>query len=75
MINDFQEVLPMLVEFAKKSIMPRHWDEIRELCKPTAGELAEFDETAADFKLSQLLSLPLVDLKDDLEEITDGADK
>jgi len=44
-INDFQIVLPLLQELSKASIMPRHWDEVKELTG------MEFDQTGAEFKL------------------------
>ena len=39
-VQDFQEVLPLMTELGKKSIMPRHWqqvmDRIREARAPAA---------------------------------------
>jgi len=67
-IEDFQTVLPLLQELSKESIMPRHWDELREV---TGSDF----EISADFKLIGLLDLDLVRYKDDVEEITEGADK
>ena len=68
-IADFQIVLPLLQELSKVSIMPRHWDEVRELTK------SNFDQTAAEFKLQTLLELKLETVAEDIMEITDGADK
>ena len=69
MIEDFSTVLPLLQELSKSSIKPRHWDAVMEKTNAT------FDVTAADFKLQALLDANIVQFKDDIEEITDGADK
>ena len=68
-INDFQIVLPLLQELSKASIMPRHWDEVKELTG------MEFDQTGAEFKLQTVLELKLEAVAEDVMEITDGADK
>lgn len=68
-ITDFQIVLPLLQELSKVSIMPRHWDEVREITN------SEFDETAEEFKLQTLLDLNLERVAEEIMEITDGADK
>lgn len=68
-IDDFTTVLPLLQELSKASIKPRHWEAVMEKTS------TEFDVTAADFKLQALLDAKIVQFKDDIEEITDGADK
>ena len=69
MIEDFTNVLPLLQELSKESIKPRHWEAVMEQTQTT------FDVTAADFKLQTLLDANIIAYKDDIEEITDGADK
>ncbi|CAM9244386.1 unnamed protein product [Chrysoparadoxa australica] len=67
-IDDFLVVLPLLQELSKESIMPRHWDEVQEV---TGTEF----EIGPDFKLQTLLEINLAEKKEEIEEITDGADK
>jgi dynein heavy chain len=68
-IEDFQVILPILVELTKESIRDRHWDEIMEITE------SSFDYLSPEFKLESLLEISLVDKKEEIEEITDGADK
>jgi len=68
-IEDFQVVLPLLQEFTKESIRPRHWEEVMEITK------SQFDFGGVEFRLQSLLDIGLVAKKDEIEEVTDGADK
>ena len=68
-IEDFQVVLPLLQEFSKESIRDRHWQEVMEITK------SEFDFQGPEFRLQSLLDIGLVKCKDEIEEVTDGADK
>ncbi len=68
-IEDFQTVLPLIQEFTKESIRDRHWDEVMEITG------SKFDYTSIDFKLQSLLDIGLVPKRDEIEEVTDGADK
>lgn len=68
-IEDFQVILPLISEFTKDSIRDRHWEEVKEITK------SSFDHTGADFKLQSLLDIDLVSKRDEVEEVTDGADK
>jgi dynein heavy chain len=76
-IEDFIGVLPLLMELSKPSMRDRHWAEISEL----TGR--EFDmEQFHELKLKNVLEHPtdkeapaLLFYKEDIEEITDGADK
>jgi dynein heavy chain len=68
-IDDMTEILPLVEALAKPSIRPRHWDEIIEMTKE---EIPYDDET---FTLKELLAAPLLQHKDDIEDITDSADK
>jgi dynein heavy chain len=68
-IEDFQNLLPILSELSKDSIRPRHWQEIMEITK------SEFDFDGPEFKLSSLLEIDIVAHQEEIEEVTDGADK
>jgi len=63
------EIIPLVEALAKPTIRPRHWDEIIEMCKTDIP----YDNEA--FNLSQLLEAPLLSHKEDIEDITDSADK
>ena len=69
-IDDFQRLLPMLGELVKDSIKARHWEEVCQLCGVQLDVLGN-----AEFKLETLLEADLLRFSDDIEEITDGADK
>ncbi len=69
-IEDFQLVLPLLEELSKESIKARHWDEVMKICD------TEFEVIGnSAFKLQSLIEINLVPVKEDIEEVTDGADK
>ena len=68
-IEDFQTILPLLQEFTKESIRPRHWEEVMEITK------SSFDFEGPEFRLQSLLDINLVAKRDEIEEVTDGADK
>jgi dynein heavy chain len=75
-IEDFETVLPLLTELAKPSIKDRHWKEVGALCTAEGQEKpTEFDVLSPDFKLQDLLDADIVKFKDDIEEVTEGADK
>jgi dynein heavy chain len=68
-IDDMTEILPLVEALAKPSIRPRHWVEVIGLTKediPFASET---------FSFSQLLKANLLAFKEDIEDITDSADK
>ena len=69
LIEDFENVLPLLQELSKESIKQRHWDEVMEITH------AEFDVEDSSFTLRTLIEIKIVDHADDIEEITGGADK
>jgi dynein heavy chain len=72
LIENFQIVIPLLQEFTKESIRDRHWDEVAEL---VGAVPEEFEYSSPEFKLSSLLAQDLAGHAEDIEEITDGADK
>ncbi|CAE7476975.1 ODA2, partial [Symbiodinium sp. CCMP2456] len=68
-IEDFQQVLPLLMELSKKSIQQRHWQQVNDI---TGKDLQVERE---DFKLQSLIDAKLNDFKDDITDITESADK
>jgi len=63
------EIIPLVEALAKPTIRPRHWDEIIEMSK------TQIPYDSEEFNLAQLLEAPLLQFKDDIEDITDSADK
>ena len=69
-IEDFIEVLPLLNELSKPAMRQRHWEQI------TALTGKEFDlKRFNELKLRSVLEANLLKFREDIEEITDGADK
>lgn len=68
-IDDMTEILPLVEALAKPSIRPRHWDEVIGLTKEDIPYASE------SFSFSQLLKANLLGFKEDIEDITDSADK
>merc|ERR1719191_1066891 len=68
-IEDFQLVLPLLMELGKKSIMPRHWQQVMDL---TGKELPVESE---NFKLQDLIAAQLNEYTDEISDICESADK
>ena len=69
-IDDFQNLLPLLKELSKESIKARHWDEVMKICDVELDVIGN-----SEFKLESLIEADLVSVSDDVEEVTDGADK
>lgn len=65
------EIIPLVEALAKPSIRPRHWEQLIELTKEDIPYQSE------TFTLRQLIDLdtPLLNFKEDIEDITDSADK
>eukprot|EP00929_Paragymnodinium_shiwhaense_P087549 TRINITY_DN476_c0_g6_i1.p1 TRINITY_DN476_c0_g6~~TRINITY_DN476_c0_g6_i1.p1 ORF type:complete len:3651 (-),score=1240.57 TRINITY_DN476_c0_g6_i1:538-10725(-) len=68
-IEDFQEVLPLLMDLGKPSIMPRHWQQVMEI---TGKDLPVESD---NFKLQSLIDANLNEFVDEISDITEGADK
>jgi dynein heavy chain len=71
-VLDLQILMPLLTGLSKPSIKPRHWTEINTLLLPSKTVLPFQDE---EFKLSHLFESTLIQFKEEIEEICDGADK
>ena len=69
-IEDFQLIIPLLQELSKDSVKARHWDEVMNICGTQFEVIGN-----PDFKLQSLIEADLVSVKEDIEEVTDGADK
>jgi dynein heavy chain len=68
-IDDMTEILPLVTALAKPSIRNRHWDEVIDLVKE---DIPYESET---FTLQQLFKCPLLQFREEIEEITESADK
>jgi dynein heavy chain len=67
-VEDFSTTVPLLEHLSKPSVKPRHWTELMEL----TGTNFRID---GDFRLEILLECKLANFEEDIEELTDGADK
>ncbi|GAB1610879.1 dynein axonemal heavy chain 5 [Argonauta hians] len=68
-IDDFNETCPLLELMSNKSMQMRHWDRIAALTKHT------FDIESDTFLLKDLLKAPLLENKEDIEDICISAVK
>lgn len=68
-LDEMAEVLPLVLAMAKPSIQDRHWDEVCEIIKH------DIPYTSENFMLKDLLDVKLLDRQEDIEEITENADK
>lgn len=68
-VDDMSEILPLVQALAKPSIRARHWIEVTDITKE------EIPYDSDQFKLSGLLKANLLGFKEDVEDITDNADK
>jgi len=68
-LEDFQAVLPLVMDLSKTSIMPRHWQQVMEITK---HELAVDSE---NFKLQDLIDAQLHNFTEEVSDICESADK
>jgi dynein heavy chain len=68
-IEDMTTIIPLVEALAKPTIRPRHWEEVIELCK------VDIPYQEESFNLQQLLEAPILQYQEDIEDITDQADK
>jgi dynein heavy chain len=68
-ITDFNEMLPLLQELCKPSMKKRHWTDITTITGST------FPVESETFKLFTILDSNILEFKEDVEEICEGADK
>ncbi|KAK3576985.1 hypothetical protein CHS0354_005992 [Potamilus streckersoni] len=68
-IDDFNETCPLLEMMANKAMMPRHWERIAQITGHT------FDVDADNFLLRNLMEAPLLQYKEDIEDVCISAVK
>lgn len=68
-IDDFNETCPLLESMAQKAMKPRHWARITEI----TGHV--FDIEAEGFLLRNIMEAPLLQHKEDIEDICIAATK
>ncbi|KAJ8315371.1 LOW QUALITY PROTEIN: hypothetical protein KUTeg_007521 [Tegillarca granosa] len=68
-IDDFNETCPLLEMMANKAMMPRHWERISQITGHT------FDVDADNFLLRNLMEAPLLQFKEDIEDVCISAVK
>jgi dynein heavy chain len=68
-ITDFQDFLPIITQLCKESVKPRHWTEITQVAS------LSFSIDSESFKLAHLMDSSILDQREAVEEICDGADK
>ena len=68
-IGDFTDVLPIFEGLCKPSIKSRHWVEV---CECT-GTQYKFDKEM--FSVADVIDSPILTVKEEVEEVCDGADK
>ncbi|KAL0227387.1 hypothetical protein P9112_014711 [Eukaryota sp. TZLM1-RC] len=69
MIDGFYDTLPLLQQIGNDCMRPRHWEAIQRLCN------CKLRWDAEDFTMSEILEAPLLDHKEDVEEIANSAVK
>ncbi|KAJ8670776.1 hypothetical protein QAD02_002035, partial [Eretmocerus hayati] len=68
-IDDFNEACPLLELMANKAMKERHWERMTEVCN------FKFDVESESFTLATALEAPLLEHKNDVEDICIGAIK
>lgn len=68
-LTDLREILPLVSDLSRMSIKQRHW---RELCQILKTDLP-FDKES--FQLKHIFKSPLLQYKEQVEELCEGADK
>jgi len=81
-IDDFDEVLPLLIELSKKSMQPRHWEQVRIVTGMRSSRDSSSDSLFGGYSFSletlvlgSLIEADLLHVKDEILDITDSADK
>lgn len=69
-IDDFRDILPFIVALKKPSIRDRHWKKIIDI----TGKHMNYDQPDQLF-LKDILGAGMLDYAEEIEDITDSADK
>ena len=69
MLTSFQDILPLIGQLTKSSIKSRHWMQVIEITR------TKFPFDKELFKMQDVLDSPILNFKEDVEEICEGADK
>jgi len=69
-IDNLKDVLPIIVDLKKPSIMPRHWQKIIEI----TGVQLNYEQED-NFFLQDLIEANLLQFQEDIIDVTDSADK
>ncbi|XP_063992717.1 dynein axonemal heavy chain 8 [Diachasmimorpha longicaudata] len=68
-IDDFNEICPLLTLMANKAMKTHHWDRLSKLCNHF------FDVESESFTLAHVIEAPLLQYKEDIEDICISAVK
>ena len=68
-IDDFNEICPLLEMMSNKAMKFRHWERIQGITKHT------FDLESKDLALSHIMDAPLLTCKEDIEDVCISAQK
>ena len=68
-IDDFNETCPLLELMANPAMKDRHWERIATLTGHS------FDVASENFQLRNIMEAPLLDYKDDIEDVCIAAVK
>lgn len=68
-IDEMTDILPLIQQLAKPSIRDRHWNEVIDYVKE------DIPYSSETFSLQKLFDVPLLQFREEIEEITDNADK
>jgi dynein heavy chain len=68
-IDDMTEILPLVEGLTRTAIVARHWEKIISMTKE------DIPYTSETFTLQQLLKAKLLNFRDDIEDITESAEK
>jgi len=67
--------LPLAQGLAKPSIQTRHWEEIRLITGVKEPKFTERGDIVDEFCFKDLLKIPLLKFREEIEDISDSADK
>lgn len=69
-IDTLKEQLPLIISLKKPSIMARHWEKIKDITHTKLNY-----ENPEQFYIEDIMAAKLLDFREDVEDITESADK